>query len=113
MKIFDNSVPPAVYYDSSSQGGVFVEILFLPSSNSTDTITITYNGTIPSGSSVAKPNLKGMKLKVISLESGDVSYDIISPENSSIYGYPQIKYKQSSPGFSEYRGDTYLLVLAQ
>lgn len=112
MKIYDTD-GTTVYYDSSSQGGVFVEVLWLPSDGSTTIKTITYDGTVPSGQSLAKSNLKDMNLKVISLQSGDVAYEVISPEYSTHYGYPQINYKQSSTGFSEYRGDTYLMVLAQ
>jgi len=107
MRIYDTD-GTTVYYDSSSQGGIFVEFLTLFTSNSTATSTITYDGTN------GKPDLKGRALKVITLYSGDVAYNVIDAPYS--YSYPQIEYKQTSAGLSipiYNRNNTTIMVLAR
>lgn len=103
MQIFDAA--GNVYYDTSSESGVFVELLTLFVTGSSSDRYITYNGT--SG----KANLQGLKLKVLTLYGGDHWYETIYGGTS---GYPQIKYNEINPNISpSLRRGTILMVLAQ
>lgn len=107
MRIYDTD-GTTVYYDSSSEGGVFIEFLRLFADDITTTRSITYDG------NGGRRNLQNMSLKAIILTSGDVGYDIIEPQNNG--GYPRIDYKQTSASLQlplYERDDTLIMVLAR
>lgn len=103
MQIFDPS--GNVYYDTSSESGVFVEFLTLFITGSSSTRYITYNG------ADGKKDLKGLKLKVLTLYGGDHYYETVY---NGISGYPQIKYSEGHPNVpASVRRGTILMVLAR
>jgi hypothetical protein len=103
MQIFDSQGD--VYYDTSSESGVFVEFLTLFVTGSSSTRYVTYDGT------GGKANLQGLKLKVLTLYGGDHWYETVYNGTS---GYPQIRYSEINPAVSpSVRRGTILMVLAQ
>lgn len=103
MQIFDSQGD--VYYDTSSESGVFVEFLTLFVTGSSSTRYITYDGT------GGKANLQGLNLKVLTLYGGDHWYEAVYNGTS---GYPQIKYSEINPSVSpSLRRGTILMVLAR
>jgi hypothetical protein len=94
-----------VYYDSNSEAGVFVEFLTLFITGSSADRYITYNGT------GGKANLQGLKLRVITLYTGDHWHETIDNGTS---GYPQIKYNEINPTVpTSVRRGTILMVMAR
>jgi len=94
-----------VYYDSTSESGVFVEFLTLFITGSSADRYITYNGV------GGKANLQGLKLKVITLYTGDHWHEAIYNGTS---GYPQIKYNEINPTVpASVRRGTILMVMAR
>ena len=94
-----------VYYDSTSEAGIFVEFLTLFITGSSADRYITYNGV------GGKANLQGLKLKLITLYSGDHWHEAVDNGTS---GYPQVKYNETKPNVpvSARRG-TILMVIAR
>lgn len=94
-----------VYYDSTSEAGVFVEFLTLFITGSGADRYITYNGT------GTKANLQGLKLRVITLYTGDHWHETIY---NGTTGYPQIKYNEINPTVpASVRRGTILMVMAR
>jgi hypothetical protein len=87
MKLFDSM--GAVTYDTSSQGGVFVEFATLP--------FLDYN----TAENIQYTQLTGCNLYVIPLKAGDHQYKLYGPQDTvpgfvAPVGYPVIQYQQSS-----------------
>ena len=103
MQIMDSAGD--VYYNSSSEGGVFVEPLALFVIGSSSDRTITYNGT------GGRADLKGLELKIINASAGDHLYRAVY---NGTTGYPQIIYNEINPTVSpSLRKGTILLVFAR
>ena len=107
MKLFDSM--GAATYDTTSQGGVFVEFATLPVLSSNASQNIQY------------PQLIGCNLYVIPLQAGDHQYKLYGPLDTvpgfvTPVGYPVIQYQQSSTlgvyGFN-YLRTTILMVFAR
>ena len=98
----------SITYDTSSQGGVFVEMNTIPVRTTNTEYNIEYS------------QLPGSNLYVIPVQTGDHIYKLygpldIVPGYTSALGYPVIRYKQVSTlatyGF-EYASPTTLMVFA-
>lgn len=76
-----------VTYDSSSQAGVFVEFLTIPTRSTNTEYNVEY------------PSLIGNNLYVVPIKSGDHAFKVYGPQDivpgfTSALGYPVIRYKQ-------------------
>ena len=103
MQIFD--AMGDVYYDTSSESGVFVEFVTLFVTGNSSDRYITYNG------ASGKKDLQGFRLRLFTLYGGDHWYEAVYNGTS---GYPQIKYGEINPTVpASGRRGTILMVLAR